>query len=73
MVGKNLTPSQLQNVVDKTIIDFDEDKDGKLSFKEFEKAFTNSEGLADKLTIKDDWWNKAEKNEEEEENNNDEE
>jgi hypothetical protein len=56
MVGGNLTVEQLQNVVDKTINDFDEDKDGKLSFEEFEKVFVKVEGLNEKLEIKDDWW-----------------
>jgi hypothetical protein len=56
MVGGNLTVEQLQNVVDKTINDFDEDKDGKLSFEEFEKVFVKVEGLNEQLEIKDDWW-----------------
>ncbi len=35
MVGANLTDVQLQQIVDKTILDADKDKDGKLSFEEF--------------------------------------
>jgi hypothetical protein len=32
MVGSNLKESQLQQIVDKTIIYADKDKDGKISF-----------------------------------------
>ena len=35
MVGSNLTDVQLQQIVDKSIIEADKDKDGKLSFEEF--------------------------------------
>lgn len=35
MVGNNLTDVQLQQLVDRTIIKADKDKDGKLSFTEF--------------------------------------
>lgn len=35
MVGNNLTDVQLQQIVDKTILEADKDKDGKLSFQEF--------------------------------------
>jgi len=51
MVGSNLTDIQLQNIVDKTIIEADEDKDGKLSYQEFVKLITNAEEITDKLTI----------------------
>jgi serine/threonine-protein phosphatase 2B regulatory subunit len=37
MVGNNLPPRQLQELVDKTIIEADTDEDGKISFAEFEK------------------------------------
>lgn len=33
MVGNNLTDAQLQQIVDKTILEADEDKDGKISFQ----------------------------------------
>ena len=35
MVGNNLNPEQLQQIVDKTIMESDKDKDGKISFDEF--------------------------------------
>lgn len=35
MVGNNLQPNQLQQIVDKTIIYADKDQDGKISFDEF--------------------------------------
>jgi len=51
MVGTNLTDVQLQNIVDKTILEADEDKDGKISYDEFVKLITNTEELGAKLTI----------------------
>ncbi len=35
MVGNNLNDVQLQQIVDKTILEADKDKDGKISFEEF--------------------------------------
>jgi serine/threonine-protein phosphatase 2B regulatory subunit len=35
MVGSNLNDTQLQQIVDKTIIEADKDRDGKISFEEF--------------------------------------
>lgn len=35
MVGSNLSDKQLQEIVDKTILYADKDKDGKISFEEF--------------------------------------
>lgn len=35
MVGSNLKDTQLQQIVDKTIIYADKDNDGKISFEEF--------------------------------------
>lgn len=35
MVGNNLKDSQLQQIVDKTILFADKDEDGKISFNEF--------------------------------------
>ena len=38
MVGSNLKDSQLQQIVDKTIIYADSDGDGKISFEEFSRV-----------------------------------
>lgn len=38
MVGKNLQDAELQQIVDKTIMENDSDGDGKLSFEEFKLA-----------------------------------
>jgi len=38
MVGSNLTDIQLQQIVDKTILEGDADKDGKISYEEFKKV-----------------------------------
>jgi serine/threonine-protein phosphatase 2B regulatory subunit len=35
MVGNNLNEVQLQQIVDKTILEADKDRDGKISFEEF--------------------------------------
>ncbi len=35
MVGNNLKDTQLQQIVDKTILFADKDEDGKISFDEF--------------------------------------
>jgi len=35
MVGNNLKDGKLQQIVDKTILYADKDRDGKISFKEF--------------------------------------
>lgn len=43
MVGGNLQDSQLQQIVDKTILDADEDGDGKISFQEFKKLVENTD------------------------------
>ncbi|XP_065833517.1 calcineurin subunit B type 2-like [Oscarella lobularis] len=42
MVGTNLKESQLQQIVDKTILFADQDKDGKISYEEF-RAVVNHE------------------------------
>ena len=39
MVGDNLDDTQLQQIVDKTILEADKDKDGKISFEEFVQVF----------------------------------
>lgn len=41
MVGSNLKDQQLQQIVDKTIMEADLDKDGKISFEEFTKVVEN--------------------------------
>ena len=44
MVGSNLNDVQLQQLVDRTIIKGDEDKDGMLSFEEFANVSKEFEG-----------------------------
>ncbi|KAK6199965.1 protein phosphatase, calcineurin B [Scheffersomyces amazonensis] len=51
MVGNNLNEIQLQEIVDRTIIENDQDGDGKLSFEEFKNAI-ESTNIASSLTIK---------------------
>ncbi|KAH3759111.1 protein phosphatase 2B [Pelomyxa schiedti] len=52
MVGNNLNDVQLQQIVDKTIIEADLDKDGRISFEEFCQVISkNSENISEKLTI----------------------
>lgn len=43
MVGNNLKDQQLQQIVDKTIMEADLDKDGKISFEEFSKMVQNTD------------------------------
>jgi serine/threonine-protein phosphatase 2B regulatory subunit len=43
MVGNNLTNEQLQQIVDKTIMETDLDGDGKISFQEFMKKVENTD------------------------------
>ncbi|KAF1741599.1 hypothetical protein MXB_3882 [Myxobolus squamalis] len=38
MVGDNLKDVQLQQIVDKTMVLYDSDKDGRISFDEFKKV-----------------------------------
>jgi len=47
MVGKNLSDSQLQQIVDKTIVYLDKDQDGKISFDEFQQLVDKKGALAD--------------------------
>jgi Ca2+-binding EF-hand superfamily protein len=47
MVGKNLSDSQLQQIVDKTIVYLDKDHDGRISFDEFRSLVENRVGLSD--------------------------
>jgi len=51
MVGSNLTDIQLQQIVDKTILEADKDKDGKISFEEFVQMIDNVDEIDSKLTI----------------------
>lgn len=50
MVGTNLSEIQLQQIVDKTFIEADLDRDGYISFSEFEKVVMASD-FGDKLTL----------------------
>lgn len=50
MVGNNLKDSQLQQIVDKTIIQADLDGDGKVSFDEFCKMIENTD-IARQLVV----------------------
>ena len=43
MVGSNLKDQQLQQIVDKTIMEADSNKDGKISFEEFTKMVENTD------------------------------
>ncbi|CRG88806.1 Calcineurin subunit B [Talaromyces islandicus] len=43
MVGSNLKDVQLQQIVDKTIMEADKDKDGKISFEEFKNMVENTD------------------------------
>lgn len=43
MVGSNLKDQQLQQIVDKTIMEADLDGDGKINFEEFAKMVANTD------------------------------
>lgn len=43
MVGSNLRDQQLQQIVDKTIMEADQDKDGKISFEEFTRMVESTD------------------------------
>ncbi len=45
MVGNNLKDQQLQQIVDKTIMEADLDGDGKISFEEFTQLVGNTDGM----------------------------
>lgn len=53
MVASSLTDVQLQQLVDRTIMESDEDGDGKLSYKEFEKVIKSSSDVTGKLFLGD--------------------
>lgn len=50
MVGKNLQDDELQQIVDKTIMEADADGDGRLNFEEFKKI-VDSKSVASALTL----------------------
>ena len=50
MVGNNLNDVQLQQLVDRTIIKADKDRDGKISFEEFQDMVQDLD-VIEKLTI----------------------
>jgi len=50
MVGNNLKDSQLQQIVDKTIMEADKDGDGKLSFEEFTNVVAKTD-IAKQMTL----------------------
>ena len=51
MVGDNLTQEQLQQLVDRQLVQADKDNDGKLSYEEFKDAVKNI-GIAEQLSLK---------------------
>jgi len=50
MVGSNLKDQQLQQIVDKTIMEADLDRDGKISFEEFKKMVENTD-VSNSMTL----------------------
>ncbi len=50
MVGNNLKDNQLQQIVDKTIMEADKDGDGKISFDEFLIMVENTD-VAKQMTL----------------------
>ncbi len=53
MVGTNLKDLQLQQIVDKTIMEADQDGDGKISFEEF-LAVVEDTDIAQSMTVESD-------------------
>jgi len=51
MVGENLSQEQLQQLVDRQMVQADKDYDGKLSYEEFKNAVKNI-GIAEQLSLK---------------------
>ncbi len=45
MTGKNLSNSQLQQIVDRTILYLDKDEDGRISFEEFRQLVKKNASL----------------------------
>jgi serine/threonine-protein phosphatase 2B regulatory subunit len=54
MVGSNLKDQQLQQIVDKTIMEADLDNDGKISFEEFTKMVENTD-VSTSMTLGEFW------------------
>src|ERR1700712_3398900 len=54
MVGSNLKDQQLQQIVDKTIMEADLDHDGKISFEEFQKMVENTD-VSMSMTLGELW------------------
>ncbi|KAF7330769.1 hypothetical protein MVEN_02415800 [Mycena venus] len=52
MVGNNLKDQQLQQIVDKTIMEADQDGDGKLNFEEFAQMVSNTD-IVKQMTLED--------------------
>jgi serine/threonine-protein phosphatase 2B regulatory subunit len=50
MVGNNLKDNQLQQIVDKTIMEADKDLDGKISFDEF-LVMVETTDIAKQMTL----------------------
>lgn len=53
MVGNNLKDLQLQQIVDKTIMEADQDGDGKISFQEFLYVVEDTD-IAQSMTLEND-------------------
>ncbi|KAF5541240.1 calcineurin subunit B [Fusarium mexicanum] len=53
MVGSNLKDQQLQQIVDKTIMEADLDKDGKISFEEFTKMVESTDVSMSMTVVRD--------------------
>jgi len=51
MVGSNLKDTQLQQIVDKTIVDLDKDQDGMINYQEFCDIVGNSKALDDEEDV----------------------
>jgi Ca2+-binding EF-hand superfamily protein len=52
IVGENLKPEELKEIVQEMIIEADEDKDEKISFEEFKKYKKFDNDMAEQITIK---------------------
>ncbi|KAH0566319.1 Calcineurin subunit B [Trichoglossum hirsutum] len=59
MVGSNLKDQQLQQIVDKTIMEADQDNDGKISFDEFKKMVENTDVSMSMTLGKSVYWLKC--------------
>jgi serine/threonine-protein phosphatase 2B regulatory subunit len=53
MIGNNLTNIQLQQLVDRTIIQTDFDQDGMISYEDFKRSIME-QNLLSKITLKYD-------------------